>query len=419
MGSNEKKRIEEIKSDNEKEMQLVKLIMELGLKKKFVYKRYAQNLGSETSTLSEEDSETLTTDDGGLSHSPVMESLMNTLKQRTGRWNSEFSDILVEASGMRNFEFDDKGLSKNVRIVSKVTTSLRESVTRCLEALEMLEVLMKSPKNDIAIEEMRGNFLSRLATVFSCTCEQGQLDPEYEYIMARMRIDVNDSAGWLRKKSERGESNCGVSAFRYHNLRHNECQDFLDRLKSRINSYGMLIEELESYVWMHRVADFVEKYYSNQRATAVADWEKKTDITTAINIATKKRLTLLVVELKEKLELIGNSVSHTLVKQAKERHLGSKTLKVELEQLATRRFQRLKEFLSNNSLSIINEWVLQEEKHANDELTCLQVVIEDIEQNVRRDENAIKADGGAHLFASKVTSKRRSSQSSSLSKTSH
>lgn len=141
--SNQKKRIEEFKSDNEKEMQLVKLIMELGLKKKFVYKRYAQSLSSETSTLSEEDSETLTTDDGGLSHSPVMESLMNTLKERTGRWNSEFSELLVEASGMRNFEFDDKGLSKNVRIVSKVTTALRESALRCLEALEMLEQVLK------------------------------------------------------------------------------------------------------------------------------------------------------------------------------------------------------------------------------------------------------------------------------------
>lgn len=141
--SNEKARIEEIKADNEKEMQLVKLIMELGLKKKFVYKRYAQSLGSETSTLSEEDSETLTTDDGGLSHSPIMESLMNTLKQRTGRWNSEFSDLLVEASGMRNFEFDDKGLSKNVRMVSKVTTALRESVMRCLEALEMIDQVLK------------------------------------------------------------------------------------------------------------------------------------------------------------------------------------------------------------------------------------------------------------------------------------
>lgn len=141
--SNQKKRIEEFKSDNEKEMQLVKLIMELGLKKKFVYKRYAQSLSSETSTLSEEDSETLTTDDGGLSHSPVMESLMNTLKERTGRWNSEFSELLVEASGMRIFEFDDKGLSKNVRIVSKVTTALRESALRCLEALEMLEQVLK------------------------------------------------------------------------------------------------------------------------------------------------------------------------------------------------------------------------------------------------------------------------------------
>ncbi len=89
-----------------------------------------------------------------------------------------------------------------------------------------------------------------------------------------------------------------------------------------------------------------------------SDWEKKTDITTAINIATKKRLTLLVKELKAKLATIGSSVSYTSVKKAKERHLGSKAIKGALEALACRRFQRLKESCTKNTLSIVNEWAL-------------------------------------------------------------
>lgn len=89
-----------------------------------------------------------------------------------------------------------------------------------------------------------------------------------------------------------------------------------------------------------------------------SDWEKKTDITTAINIATKKRLTLLVRELKDKLDSIGSSVSYSSVKKAKERHLGSKAMKGALESLANRRLHRLKESATMNTLSLINEWAL-------------------------------------------------------------
>ena len=108
-------------------------------------------------------------------------------------------------------------------------------------------------------------------------------------------------------------------------------------MTSRLKSYDFLIEENENYIWMNKVGNYVKKFYSNVRADAVSAWEKKPDITTAINIATKKRLTLLVKELKQKLELIGSNrdVSCSSVKEAKERHLGSKALKVELEVLAS------------------------------------------------------------------------------------
>ena len=179
-------------------------------------------------------------------------------------------------------------------------------------------------------------------------------------------------------------------------------------MTSRLKSYDFLIEENENYIWMNKVGNYVKKFYSNVRADAVSAWEKKTDITTAINIAIKKRLTLLVKELKQKLELIGSNgdVSCSSVKEAKERHLGSKALKVELEALASRRLKRL---YSNGlcvkySLSIIHEWSLREEASTKLERKCLKDVIGEIERNVRRNENEgsgsiIKADGGAHLFA--------------------
>jgi hypothetical protein len=146
-------------------------------------------------------------------------------------------------------------------------------------------------------------------------------------------------------------------------------------------------------------------------------WEKKTDITTAINIATKKRLTLLVKELKEKLVLIGTTVSHSSVKEAKERHLGSKALKSELSALASRRLHRLKESCVENSLSIINEWAIREESAAKVEAKSLAKAIKEIESNVRKNENFIKADGGAHLFAKMANSRTSFGSSSSRSGT--
>lgn len=273
---------------------------------------------------------------------------------------------------------------------------------------------------EIPIEQLRRSFLSNLAQVFSGTCESGQLDPMYEETLSSIGIDVHDSSGWLKTELVPGGGQCGTFAIKYQHVRHHGSEGFFSRMISRLESYDILIEEINNYIWMHRVADYIEKYYSNLRADALAAWEKKTDITTAINIATKKRLALLVKELKEKLEIIGNSVSYTSVKEAKERHLGSKALKVELENLASRRFQRLRATCAEHSLSIINEWTLREESATKAEIKSLKEVIQEIENNLRRDESAIKADGGAHLFASTMsgnTSSARSSVSSSRSRT--
>lgn len=265
---------------------------------------------------------------------------------------------------------------------------------------------------------LRHNFTSELVRVFSCTCHPSKsmnMDACWERMLSSIGVDIHDSAGWLKREEVRGGGQCGTATVKYEAMRNHGAHDFISLLEERLKSYHVLMEEIENYIWMHRAGDYIEKYYSNVRAQALAAWEKKTDITTAITIATKKKLMLLVNELKEKLELIGDSVSYSSVKEAKERHLGSKALKSELESLACRRFQKLKETCTDHSLSIMSEWTLREESIAKVEAKYLNEIIREIESNVRRHENAIQADGGAHLFAVSLSRKPSSSTTRSSS----
>ena len=88
-------------------------------------------------------------------------------------------------------------------------------------------------------------------------------------------------------------------------------------------------------------------------------WEKRTDISTAINVATKKRIPRLVQELKVKLDSLPQ-VSHTTVIKRKEEHLASKTLKSDLHRLANRRFGRAQEVSTERAIAVMSLWAKRE-----------------------------------------------------------
>lgn len=90
-------------------------------------------------------------------------------------------------------------------------------------------------------------------------------------------------------------------------------------------------------------------------------------------------------------------VSQTVVKQAKDKHLTSKSIKNDLEDLANRRFQRDKESATKRATSIIQLWLEHEENVALEEMKALGESIREIERTVTEED--IKADGGPHLFA--------------------
>ena len=91
------------------------------------------------------------------------------------------------------------------------------------------------------------------------------------------------------------------------------------------------------------------------RLTTFTAWEKRTDISTAINVATKKKIPKLVQELKVKLDALPQ-VSHTTVIKRKEQHLASKTLKSDLHKLANRRFGRAQEVSTERVIAVMSLW---------------------------------------------------------------
>ena len=91
-------------------------------------------------------------------------------------------------------------------------------------------------------------------------------------------------------------------------------------------------------------------------------FEKKTDVTTAINIATRKRIPQLVEELKAKLQKFGPDVTHTAVKETKEAHLESKAVKAELHDLAIRRLLRARETSTERVIDLLSFWMKGEKQ---------------------------------------------------------
>lgn len=175
-----------------------------------------------------------------------------------------------------------------------------------------------------------------------------------------------------------------------------------------MKDYERRLEGIESFVYMHCVGIQLEKHCSKARSKALSGkfvgkvlsfdyipifhsythslfytaWEKRTDISTAINVATKKKIPKLVQELKVKLDALPQ-VSHTTVIKRKEEHLASKTLKSDLHKLANRRFGRAQEVSTERVIAVISLWAKHEESVAMEEVQALSEVIREVELSIQ------------------------------------
>ena len=93
---------------------------------------------------------------------------------------------------------------------------------------------------------------------------------------------------------------------------------------------------------------------------------------------------VLVKELQAKLEAVGGAVSHTTVKEAKEAHLESKSLKQDLHNLAVRRLARARETSTERVIALMTVWSKEEEGSTATEEAILKEMILLLQESVKR-----------------------------------
>jgi len=346
----------------------------------------------------------------------IHKDVMEQANERLGRWNAAFALRIMEAAGAQDAEVRVEETSRELRQVRKHAIDLRAALDRCSETLGALVTTMETSSNSTTsstpsrIQTARSSFLSAASLMFSGTfVDLGGRDMPSEALLHDAGIDVSDHYGWLTAfESERFRSKeysadgakCGKKASEYFKVKEDGITTLLQSIATCLEQYERRVESIESFVFMQCVAIQLEKHFSKVRADSLAEWEKKTDLTQAIAVASKKRLPKLVKELEGKLESLDNNISHTFVKQAKERHLMSKTLKSDIQDLAARRLERLKECAVDQIVELIRLWAQHEDRATTTELRVALEVTKEIEQAIRKAD--IEADGGASLFMTEL-----------------
>jgi hypothetical protein len=365
-------------------------VLELGIVREMF------ELVQQSSGVAEDDDDT-TADEMRQGHEEMCSRALLLASERVGRWNGELALALMECSGVEDAEVRVEETTRDLRLVRKYAIGLRENVDRCADAVGMLNgvilgastaggddqsldnSLQSSHSNvssSMSYEAMKINrkrelFLSSLARTMSGTpVLAGSDEPQRSkavkaaQVLEQAGVDFSDPAGWMAATEiiETGSEHqyrpgkCGELLVSYQQVRDAEVAVLLARTNQLLADYHKRLEMIESFVYMHCVGIQLEKHYSQMRSEALAKFEEKTDITAAINVAMKKNLPGLVEELQGKLDSLPSNISHTFVKQAKERHLISKNIREDLQKLAERRFQRAKETSTERVIAMIRMW---------------------------------------------------------------
>lgn len=283
--------------------------------------------------------------------------------------------------------------SRELRHVRKYAISLRENVALCLDSVESLaSSFILNSDGSVPISRSRREFWAAISAVFSGKILSDERGGSYigtpsTRVLSSAGIDVTDRGGWLghntnSKQPSQQRRNCGEAARRYLKKRDNQANILISRVVKLLHDYERRLEGIESFVYMHCVGIQLEKHCSRARSKALSAWEKRTDISTAKNVATKKRIPKLVHELNIKLDALPN-VSHTTVLKKKEEHLTSKTLKSDLHKLANRRFGRAQEVSTERVIAVMSLWAKHEESVAMEEAEALGETVREVEHSIQ------------------------------------
>jgi hypothetical protein len=367
----------ETKEDRNTELQVVYQIVNIGNSKKFRKEDDEDN--SEEVEKGIELSQDMAEEEAR--KNKLRDKAMNYCRERIGRWDAKVAMSIMEAVGVSDANVRVEETTRDLRMVRKYAIGLRENVQRCSDALDILQMsILQGGVGDI--RDLRTDFMAEMQNLLSLAYVPGDNDKAHlpSNLLEAEGIDISDPNGW--RSNETGT--CGNSINAFIETRDSGTEWLLVSLADLLKEYNQRVEAVESFVYMECVGIQLEKHFSQARATALAAFEKKTDITSAINIATRKKMPVLVKELQAKLEAVGGAVSHTTVKEAKEAHLESKTLKQELHTLAMRRLTRTRETSTERAIALMTVWTKEEEVSASTEEVILKELVMLLQESVKK-----------------------------------
>lgn len=371
----------ESKEDKEGELRLVHKIVNIGNTKKFV-----NDQGDDNSQEVEKGVElSFEIAEQETIRMKQRDKAMNDCRSRIGRWDAKLAMAIMEAVGVSDANVRVEETTRDLRMVRKYAINLRENLERCCEGLEALKLsTLQGGMGDI--RDIRADFMAEMKDLlsFAYVPVGNQADPLPLQLMELEGINLSDPAGW--NSNDRGS--CGNALNAYIETRDSGTDWLLESLGELLKEYTNRVEAIESFVYMECVGIQLEKHFSQARAAALTAFEKKTDITSAINIATRKKMPALVKELQGKLENLGSVVSHTTVKEAKEAHLESKILKQDLHKLAMRRLARARETSTERAIALMTVWAKEEEGSSSTEEGIVEELILLLQESVKKDQLA-------------------------------
>ena len=324
------------------------------------------------------------------------EVVFDLARSRNGRWDAELSMAIMKAIGIDDPNIRVEEAPRDLRTVRKYAVGLRENLYRCVEALDVLKETYSSQENTETNEpqKLRKAFFVEMAKLFGGhhdTFGSGESRTSRPSLseLKSAGIDIDDHFGWdvayspnlNFSTSNHDDGRLGDLLMNYLNSRDSQLDWLFDMLSEKLHEYFLRVEAIDGIVYMECVGIQFEKHFNELRSKTLEAFEKKTDITSALNIAKKKKLDSLIVELDAKMGALG-SVSQLTVKATKEQHLESKTIRSALHKLASRRLDRLKELSTQNIVDILAIWSKEEETVAATELKALGEALAVLETQV-------------------------------------
>ena len=314
------------------------------------------------------------------------------VQQRMGRWNAATGQSIIAALDIHEDLDKMQDATKDQKSIHKYSQGLQDCLIRTNQAIEHIRTVMATTSEAHGhIRKARQAFGVETAKLWSGKFILSEGMPKRSSmpsmgVLARGGVDVSDPYGWstsFAKESALAEQAAAAALGNlldlYLESKEARSEEFLAALSDVLQEYTTRVEIVEGFLWMESVGNKLERFFNEKRTQALSAFERKTDLTSALNVATRKRMTQLVSELQTKLDVL-DLISHTVVKDTKELHLAAKALKQELHDVAVRRLVRARELSTDKAIALLSLWTKEEEAASAKELQALGEAMSTLEK---------------------------------------